>query len=97
MTIPGHSTKLNVHQSVFVAKSPNLMSAKCTTTTVHSVYACVSITLVCVSASVSVHKWLWCASLLQTHSIQLLIAISVATAYVSANINLAYILSCRSS
>ena len=34
LVIPGQSTKLNVHQSVIVAKSPNLMSAKCTTPTV---------------------------------------------------------------
>ena len=31
MTIPGKSTKLNIYLSVFVAKSPNLMSAECTT------------------------------------------------------------------
>ena len=30
MTIPGQSAKLNVRQSVFVAKSPNIMSAECT-------------------------------------------------------------------
>ena len=38
---PGKSTELNVHQSVFAAKSPNLMSAKCTTPTVYSVCVCV--------------------------------------------------------
>ena len=32
--MPGQSTKLNVCQSVFFAKSPNLMSAQCTTPTV---------------------------------------------------------------
>ena len=31
---PGQSAKLNARQSVFAAKSPNLMSAKCTTPTV---------------------------------------------------------------
>ena len=35
MAIPGQSAKLNVRQSVFVAKLPNLMSAECTTPTVH--------------------------------------------------------------
>ena len=32
---PGQSTKLNVCQSAFAAKSPNLMPAKCTTPTVY--------------------------------------------------------------
>ena len=31
---PGQSAKLNVRQSAFAAKSPNLMSAKCTIPTV---------------------------------------------------------------
>ena len=31
MAIPGQSAKLNVHQSVPVAKLPNLMPAECTT------------------------------------------------------------------
>ena len=34
MAIPGQSAKLNVHQSVFVAKSPNLMPAECATPTI---------------------------------------------------------------
>ena len=34
MAIPGQSAILNVHQSVIVAKSPNLMSPECTTPTV---------------------------------------------------------------
>ena len=33
---PGQSAKLNVRQSAFAAKSPNLMSAICTTSTVYS-------------------------------------------------------------
>ena len=35
MVISGQSTKLNVRQSELVAKSPNCMSAECTTFTVH--------------------------------------------------------------
>ena len=35
MAIPGQSAKLNVRQSVFVAKLPNLTSAKRTTSTVY--------------------------------------------------------------
>ena len=34
MAIPGQSFKLNVCQSVFVVKLPNLMSAECTTPTI---------------------------------------------------------------
>ena len=34
MAMPGQSAKLNVCQSVFAAKLPNFMSAKCTTPTV---------------------------------------------------------------
>ena len=34
MAIPGQSAILNIRQPVFVAKSPNLMYAECTTPTV---------------------------------------------------------------
>ena len=39
IAIPGQSTKLSIRQSVFVAKSPNLLSTKCTTPTVQ-LYIC---------------------------------------------------------
>ena len=35
MVIPGQFAKLNVCQSVFVVKSPNLMSTECTTPMVY--------------------------------------------------------------
>ena len=38
LSIHGNLPKLNVHQSVFVVKSTNLMSAKCTTYMVLDAY-----------------------------------------------------------
>ena len=43
MAIPGQSAKLNIRQSVFVAKSPNLISVKCTTPTVYPYHTSPSI------------------------------------------------------
>ena len=45
MAIPGQFAKLTVHQSVFVAKLQNLMSAKCTTPTLYCRVVYIKITV----------------------------------------------------